>query len=190
VRRAPGGYSFDLPANAALPEEQMAVVRVRYPVKKGWLFKKVAYDAAEARVYVERTEPFTCNVRVFQPNPERTATLSGSQLKFWAATQGGANRRSVSETIAAKDLFLQSVPQPDHALFDLSSIALVNVTTSEAHSDICEHAQSWHTSGWNTASFHYTIEAPDIGVHLHSGSKEECWQIGPYKAKFAQRPKM
>lgn len=174
LSKTAGGYALDLPASLILPEQGFVDVVVKYPVTYGWIWKATRYEQASERIYIERLTPFLCSVKLFVPNPDFRATLTGAELKYWAATQGGRNRPSDNGTIPARDLFVQSIDPAEHSKYDLTTIALTNATHREEHNDPCEHAQSSHSFGWNPASINYSIQAPSAGTHQHSGTRQEC----------------
>ncbi len=175
--RAPGGYQIELPP--LMKEETYVPLVVKYPTESGWwLWKKVSYQEIADRIYVEKAKPFTCAVKIFEPNPAKKKELRGAELTFWAATEGGRGKPQETASVSAKDLFIQSIAPAEHSKYQIDTVVLTNVITREAHNQPCEHVNTSHEFNWNTKSISYTIRAPNISPHQHSGMNQECRDLG------------
>jgi hypothetical protein len=183
MKRQPGGVFFTLPTfPQGLPEQTYVALEVLVPVRKG-IFKTKGWKSIHDRLYVERTEPYTCTLRSFVPNPDYEVMVDADvELTDWAATQGGKGRPSNHRTVSAEDLFIATV-----------STAMQNYVPSSARiqeprarfwgNAACQDHAGW--SGqlvrWNSDLVEFSLSAPDIGPHTHSRTRRECpWTDTPF----------
>jgi hypothetical protein len=178
---------FQLPGEY-VKEGQFLEMLVSIPTVKYYVWHTT--EDIRARMYVERRDVFSFDIKAFQENPALWATIVAPSERHERAD---SNRTSNSQTLTAKELFSTLVN--DDTTYDMSSATFVTVGHRESQSVPPCHCgcnggnATFSSFDANTVSF--ALSAPNCGAHMCAvfdscgggGTNADIWLKPTFKAK-------
>jgi hypothetical protein len=178
---------FQLPPEF-VKEGQFVEMLVSIPAVKYYVWHTT--EDVRARVYVEKRDAFSFEIRAYQENPALWATVPAPSEHYERAD---SNRTSNAQTLTAKDLFATLVN--DNVTYDMDSALFVAMPHRENGSEPPCHCGcgggSASFSGWNANTVSFALSAPSCGYQVCSafdhcgggGTHADMWLRPTFKVK-------